>query len=125
MNPLHAQAHNNLGQILERTRQFDEAAAEYGRAVESQPTLRLARFNVGRMLIALGRADEAVIQLHKLTEPRDAEAPRYLFALSTAYMRAGHKNEGLKWAAEARDLARHYGDTALADAIDRNLAAIK
>ena len=125
LNPLHAQAHNNLGQILERTRQFDEAAAEYGRAVESQPTLRLARFNVGRMLIALGRADEAVIQLHKLTEPRDAEAPRYLFALSTAYMRAGHKNEGLKWAAEARDLARHYGDTALADAIDRNLAAIK
>jgi tetratricopeptide (TPR) repeat protein len=125
LNPLHAQAHNNLGQILERTRQFDEAAAEYRRAIESQPTLRLARFNLGRMLIAMGRADEAVSELQKLTEPRDAEAPKYLFALSAAYMRGGHKDEGVKWATEARDLARHYGDTALADAIDRNLATIK
>jgi tetratricopeptide (TPR) repeat protein len=125
LNPLHAQAHNNLGQILERTRQIEEAAAEYRRAVDSQPTLRLARFNLGRMLIALGRADEAVTELQKLTEPRDPEAPRYLFALSTAYMQSGHKDEGVKWATEARDLALQYGDKALADAIDRNLATIK
>ena len=125
VNPLHAQAHNNLGQILERTRQYEEAAAEYRRAVESQPTLRIARFNLGRMLIALGRDEEAVTELQKLTEPRDAEAPRYLFALSTAYVRTGHKDEGVRWATEARDLARQYGDTALADAIDRDLATIK
>jgi predicted Zn-dependent protease len=125
LNPLHAQAHNNLGQILERTRQYDEAAAEYRRAVDAQPTLRVARFNLGRMLIAVRRLDEAVSELQKLTEPRDAEAPRYLFALSTAYMQSGQKDEGIKWATAARDLARHYGDTALADAIDRDLAAIR
>jgi tetratricopeptide (TPR) repeat protein len=125
LNPLHAQAHNNLGQILERERKLEEAAAEYTRAVESQPTLRLARFNLGRMLIALGRTDQAIVELQKLTEPLDAEAPRYLFALSVAHHRAGHKDEALKWGTEARSLALKYGDTELAAAIDRDLASIK
>src|SRR4029453_11608043 len=110
-NPLHAEAHNNLGQILERSRQFEAALAEYRAALQNQPTLRVARFNVGRMLIALGRPGEAVTELQRLTEPRDAEAPRYLFALSTAYVRSGRKWDGLKWAIEARDLARQFGDT--------------
>ena len=55
----------------------------------------------------------------------DAEAPRYLFALSTAYVRAGQKGDGVKWATEARDLALKFGDTALAAAIDRDLASIR
>jgi tetratricopeptide (TPR) repeat protein len=125
LNPLHAEAHNNLGQILERTRQFAQAAAEYRQAVESRPALRVARFNLGRMLIALGRPDEAAGELQKLAEPRDAEAPRYLFALSTALVRAGRKSEGLKWAGEARDLALKFGDSALAAAIERDMALIR
>src|SRR5436190_1293603 len=125
MNPLLAEAHNNLGQILERTRQFEPAMGEYRLAVESRPTLRVARFNLGRMLIGLGRPADAVRELQPLTEPRDAEAPRYLFALSTAYIRAGQKSDGVKWATEARDLALKFGDTALAAAIDRDLASIR
>jgi tetratricopeptide (TPR) repeat protein len=125
LNPLHADAHNNLGQILERTRQFPEALAEYRRALDSKPTLRVARFNMGRMLIALNRPDEAARELQGLTEPRDAEAPRYLFALSTAYVRMGKKDEGMKWAIEARDLALTFGDTAFASAIDHELAKIR
>jgi tetratricopeptide (TPR) repeat protein len=125
LNPLHAEAHNNLGQILERSRQFEAALVEYRSAIQSRPSLRMARFNVGRMLIALGRPDEAVRELRSLTEPRDAEAPRYLFALSTAHVRAGQKSEGLKWAIEARDLALRFGDTALAAAIERDMASIR
>src|SRR5207237_7041865 len=105
INPLNAQAHNNLGQILERQKRFDEALDAYERAVDSQPALRVARFNVGRMLVALGRPNDAIAAFAKLTEPRDAEAPRYLFALATAYVRAGHKDEGIRWASEARRLA--------------------
>ena len=125
LSPLHAEAHNNLGQILERSRQFETALAEYRSALQARPTLRLARFNAGRMLIALGRPEEAIGELRPLIEPRDAEAPRYLFALSTAHVRAGQKSEGLKWAIAARDLALRFGDTALAAAIDRDLALIK
>jgi tetratricopeptide (TPR) repeat protein len=126
VNPRYAEAHNNLGQVLERLRQSpDTALAEYRQALDSQPTFRLARFNEGRMLIALSRPDEAIAELQKITEPRDAEAPRYLFALSTAHIRAGHKDEGVRWATEARQLALTYGDTALAAAIERDLAMIR
>jgi tetratricopeptide (TPR) repeat protein len=125
VNPNYPEAHNNLGQILERNRQFDAAVDEYRTAVQTRPTFRLARFNVGRILIGLGRLDEAISELQKITEPRDAEAPRYLFALSTAYVRAGHKDEGIRWATDARQLALQYGDTALASAIERDLARIQ
>ena len=125
VNPLHARARNNLGQILERERKFEQAAAEYRQAAQSQPTFRLARFNLGRMLLALGRSEEAIVELEKLVEPRDAEAPRYLFALATAHVRSGHKVEGIRWATEARQLALQYGDTALAAAIERDLASIR
>src|SRR5262249_1375811 len=114
VNPLHADAHNNLGQILERQRRFGEAADEYLPAVESQPALRLARFNLGRMLIALGKNSDAIAELEKISEPRDAEAARYLFALSTAHVRAGHREEGIRWATEARQVALEHGQEELA-----------
>jgi tetratricopeptide (TPR) repeat protein len=124
VNPNHAQAYNNLGQVFERQRQIDEAANAYRLAVASQPTFRLARFNLGRMLIALGRNDEAIVELGKLTQPRDAEAPRYLFALATAHIRAGHKDEGIKWAIDARRLALEHEQVELAAAIARELASL-
>jgi tetratricopeptide (TPR) repeat protein len=125
VNPLHAWARNNLGQILERKLRLEEAATEYRQALQGQPAFRLARFNLGRMLLALGRPNEAIIELEKLVEPRDAEAPRYLFALATAHVRSGHKAEGIRWATDARQLALQYGDTALAATIERDLAAIR
>jgi len=125
LNPAHAQAHNNLGQILERRQEFRAASEEYRQAVEAQPTFRLARLNLGRMLLALGENDQAIAELTKLSQPVDAETPRYMFALSAAYVRAGHKDEAVKWALEARRLALQYGQNDLAAIIDRDLAKLK
>jgi tetratricopeptide (TPR) repeat protein len=125
LNPNQAHAHNNLGQTFERHRQFDAAATEYRLAVESQPTLRIARFNLGRMLVAQSRFDDAIAELQKISEPRDAEAPRYIFALAAAHVRAGHRDDGRKWAEEARRLALAYGQTELAASIERDLATIR
>jgi len=125
VNPQHAQAHHNLGQLLERQRRFEAAADEYRRAVESQPTFRRARFNLGRMLIGLGKNDEAIQELEQLKEPRDSEAPQYLFALATAYVRAGRKDDGVRWAIDAKNLAIEQGQRELADAIDRELARLR
>jgi tetratricopeptide (TPR) repeat protein len=124
-NPLHARAHNNLGDVLERQRQFEAALESYRRACEAQPLFRLARMNAGRMLMALGRDAEAVTELEKSVDPRDAEAARYLFALSVAYARSGRKAEAIKWATDARELALHYGQKELAAAIERDLGRLK
>ncbi|HJU44985.1 MAG TPA: tetratricopeptide repeat protein [Vicinamibacterales bacterium] len=125
VNPMHAQARNNLGQALEQQRKFADAADVYRELVQSQPGFRLARFNLARMLIALGQPAEAAAELEKIVEPRDSEAPRYLFALGVAHLRAGRKTEGFKWSVEARQLALHFGQHDLAAAIDRDLAALK
>ena len=124
-DPTFVQARNNLGQILEREGQYQAAADEYRQAVESQPTFRLARFNLGRMLLALGRNEEAVAELSRLSQPEDAETARYLFALSAAHVRAGHRDEGIKWAIDARRLALQYGQSELAAIIERELGKLK
>jgi superkiller protein 3 len=125
LNPMHVQAQNNLGQALEQQRKFTEAADAYRQAVENQPGFRLARFNLARMLIALAKPDEAASELAKIAEPRDAEAPRYLFALGVAHLRAGRKEEGIKWSIDAKQLALQFGQTDLAAAIDRELGRLK
>lgn len=125
LNPAYVQAHNNLGQILERRQEFRAASAEYRQALEAQPTFRLARFNLGRMLLALGENDQAIVELTTLSQPVDAETPRYMFALSAAHVRAGQKDEAVKWALEAKRLALQYGQKDLAAIIDRDLAKLK
>lgn len=125
VNPLHVRARNNLGQLLERQGQIENAAAEYRKAADAQPSFKLAGFNLGRMLLVLKRPDEAAAEFEKLLEPRDADTPRYLFALSTAYVHAGRIAEGIKRATEARQLAVDLGQTELAAAIDRELARLK
>src|SRR5687768_5702810 len=122
---MHARAENNLGQALEQQRNFTDAVEAYRRAVQNQPAFRLARFNIGRMLIALGKPGDAVIELEKTVEPRDAEAPRYLFALGVAHLRAGRKDAAVKWSLDAKALALQFGQHDLAAAIDRDLAALK
>ena len=124
VNPLNPHARNNLGQLLERDRKYLDALSEYQRVVDTMPTFRLARFNLGRMLIVLGRPRDAVAQLERLTEPRDAETPRYLFALATAKIHAGQREDGVKWANDAKQLAVAHGQHDLAAAIERDLAAL-
>jgi tetratricopeptide (TPR) repeat protein len=125
VNPMHVHAQNNLGQALERQRLLSDAADAYRRALESQPGFRLARFNLARMLVALARPDQAAAELEKIVEPRDAEAPRYLFALGVAHVHAGRKQEGIKWSMEAKTLALQFGQHDLAAAIERELASLK
>ena len=125
LNPLHANAGNNLGEALERQGQLVDASEAYRRAATAQPSFRLARFNYARTLIAVGRTAEAIAELEKIVEPRDAQTPRYLFALAAAHVRAGQREVGMKLATEARELAVAHGQTELVASIDRDLARLK
>lgn len=126
VNPHNASAHANLGLLLEQRRDFAAAEAEYRLAVEDDPSSRANRFSHGRVLIALGRLDEAIAVFDKLQTqpPEDADTPRYRYALAAAHLRAGHHEQGLTLAREARALAERYGQTALIASIDRDLAGI-
>jgi hypothetical protein len=77
------------------------------------------------MFLALGKTPEALAEFHKLQQPVDAETPRYLFALSAAYVRTGRKDEGIEIASRAQRLALEYGQSDLASAIARELAKLK
>lgn len=125
VNPLHANALNNLGQLLERRRDVDGALADYRQAVAAQPLFRLFRFNLGRMLLAAGKPEQAAIEFEQLQQPRDAETPRYVFALATALVRSGRRDEGIRTASEAQRLAQEFGQADLAAAIARELATLK
>jgi len=125
VNPLHANAHNNLALLLERRRDVDGATAEYRQAVAAQPTVRLFRFNLGRMLLAAGKPEQAIAEFEQIQQPRDAEAPRYVFALATALVRSGRRDEGIRVSTEAQRLALEFGQTDFAAAIARELAALK
>ena len=95
-------------------------------AVDSQPAFRLARFNLGRMLIAQRRDDEAIVELEKLT----GAARRRSAAIS---VRARHRaracratgTKGSSGRPTPRQLAREHGQHELAAAIERDLASLK
>ena len=70
--------------------------AEYRQAVAANPQYRLARYNLGRMLLAARRFDDAIAEFEKLREPQDAESPRYWYGLAVAHVQAGRREEGLR-----------------------------
>ena len=61
---------NNLGTCLARQGHFTEAAGFYEEALGLDPEYVNARSNYARALSALGRADEANVQLQKVEESR-------------------------------------------------------
>ncbi len=67
---------------------------QYRQAVAADPQLRLARYNLGRMLLAARQVEEAAAEFEKLREPQDAESPRYLYGLAVANVQAGRKEHG-------------------------------
>ena len=125
VNPGHAGALASLGQLAELEGRMDEAESSYRRAAAAAPNDLQIRFNVGRMLIARGQFADAIAELDPLKSVEHPDRPRFLFGLATAHVLAGHREEGQRYAIQARDLARERGQRALADSIDRELAKLK
>jgi tetratricopeptide (TPR) repeat protein len=58
--PANSAAHNNLGNVLHRKGQWDEAIACYRKAIALDPKLALAHYNLGNALYDKGQVDEAI-----------------------------------------------------------------
>lgn len=121
LTPRDIAAWQGRGMALEMRGRLAEAAAAYGTALQLAPDAHQARFGLARLAMRAGQVDEAIAQLETLQTPQQAETPRYLFALSTAYLRRGRREDALRTAAEALTLARQLGDAPMATYIDGEL----
>ena len=90
----------------------------------ASPTARDIRFGYARVLLGLGRLDEAIAQLTQIVDPADATTPRSLYALSVAHVRRGNLTEGRRAGQRALDLARQFNQQDLARVIEENLARL-
>jgi tetratricopeptide (TPR) repeat protein len=124
-NPYYAQAHNNLGFLLQQQGHLQEALREFEEAVKYQPDYRLARFHIGQILANQGDYKAAIEQFQKILEPDDAETPTYLYALATAYARAGDVANALNYMRKARADAVAKSQTQLLAGIDHDLKALE
>ena len=59
LNPLSAEAHNNMGGAYQRLGRPEDALREHREALRLNPTLVDAQYNIGVVAQALGRVDEA------------------------------------------------------------------
>lgn len=124
-NPFHSQALHNLGFMREKQGRLDEALGFYLKALERQPSYALAHFSIGRILVNQKKYDEAIKHLLLSLSPESESTPTYLYALAAAYVRAGNREEALKYGHKARDQAAARGQTQLLRSIDRDLQALE
>lgn len=94
-DPRYAEAHNNLGVLLQSDGRLDEAVRSYRRAIAIRPEYAFARHNLGSALLALGELDAAIEQLGEAIRI----APRYAlahYALAGALGRKGRIDEEIE-----------------------------
>jgi tetratricopeptide (TPR) repeat protein len=66
-----AMAHHNLGNLLYRSKQFDEAEKEYREAIKCKPDLARAHANLGFLYQRLGRREESLQEFKAALELKD------------------------------------------------------
>jgi Flp pilus assembly protein TadD len=114
-HPEHAQAHHLLGAQYAQTGRVDDALSEFSLAIQFDPSLVIARFQLGTLLLTCGRLQDAV---HAWT-PLDELGPSHvlnLFKLGMQHLvlgRLGPARQSLE-AARVNTIAMPF----LADDID-------
>ena len=93
-------AHNNLGYVLDKKGQLNEAIHRYQEAIRLKPDYAEAHYNLGTALGRKGQIDEAISQLQEAIrlKPNYAEAH---YNLGTALGRKGQIDEAISQLQEA------------------------
>lgn len=90
LDPKSASTENNLGLVYFMREKYNTSAEHIEHAVALDPAYSEARNNLGRVLIELGRYDEAISQLHKvLNDLTYADPAKAMVNLGLAYFRKG------------------------------------
>lgn len=104
-NPLHADAHVNLGRLLHQRGRLREAEAHYVAAIVARPNDATAVFNLAVVLEDQGRVDDAIARYREAieTDPHCVDA---YFNLSRLYERKGEKLAAIRHLKDYRRLTR-------------------
>jgi protein O-mannosyl-transferase len=108
-SPGNERAHNNLGSALTHCRRFDEAIAQYQKALKIKPDHAQTLNNYGLTLADCGRLDEAIEQYQKAfdVQPDYAEA---LNNLGNALAASGRGEEAVAQYQKAVDIKPNYAE---------------
>ncbi len=103
-DPDNADAHLNLGRLLQEMGQSADAEPHYRKAVELKPGNAVAAYNLGTALEDLGRPTEAVIAYRRAIELRAEFAEAHL-KLSRLYEKRGNRVGALRHLVRYKALA--------------------
>jgi tetratricopeptide (TPR) repeat protein len=93
-NPNYARAHNLLGRIYHRSQKMDLAESEYHKAINSDPKLTEARFNLGVALFDQGNYKDAEHYFEEAAaKGHDTE---YEYNLALTYQKLGKKDKAIE-----------------------------
>lgn len=121
----YAGARLNLGFMLEAQGKLSEALAEYQKAVQDDAADSQAQFSVGRILVHRQNYREGIQHLLKSLSTTDKEnKPSYLYAVGAAYVRAGDRDNGLRYLNLARQEAATLEQSKLVESIDNDLRTL-
>lgn len=104
VNPLHADAHVNLGRLLHQRGQHQEAEAHYVAALVARPTDVTATFNLAVVLEDQGRIDDAMARYREAIELDPSCVDAY-FNLSRLYEKKGEKIAAIRHLKDYRRLS--------------------
>ncbi len=122
INPSSADSHFNLGAMLAQLGMEADAVREMRKTLELEPAHRLALFQLGGRHVQAGRLEQGIAMLQRaLDAPIDARTAGVLYALADAEARAGNLENALLHARQALELARQFGDTEMAAALENDL----
>jgi len=95
LDPLHLDAHVNLGRLLQEAGRAEEALTHYRAVLEGHPDYATAWFNLGVALEDLGRPKEAITAYEEAVAADRRLADAY-FNLARLFMQAGKKAAALR-----------------------------
>ncbi len=121
VNPNYADAHVQLGTLLDESGRSADATAHYRRALEVSADHRQAHFLLGHNLAGAGQFAEAIEHLTKTIAIEDSKTPVCMRALALAYERAGNRKQSLHYARQARQRAASLGMPDLVAQLDAEL----
>ncbi len=103
LNPNYGTAHQWLGEMLDRTKRFDEGLASVKRAQESDPLSPIIIFVVGTHYYYTRQYDEAIREFNQTLSLRPDFAIAY-DGLCWAYERKGDMQAAIPWCRKAAEL---------------------